>query len=867
MKIVSCHIENFGKLHEIDIDFAKGVNRICQGNGWGKSTFASFITAMFYGLDERGGRKKEERKKYCPWQGGVYGGRLVFAVGDRRYAVTRIFGGKETEDVFELRDAATNLVCTDYSARLGEELFGIDKTSFARTALIAQGCCETAVTDDISAKAGNLADYTDDLNNYDTAVETLKKIMNALNPNRATGSVSRRKEKIAQLERIVLEGERLASAMDEEQAHIERENKAYEQLKEELRITNEEQKKASRLYAASARKAEWERLQKRVQESRKQLDAQAAAFPDGIPDSAALEEQIRRCGVFERAQERADTYRLTDGEQKELFALADRFRDKTPKQEEVETKLTKAKRLQFLLQKSASNRLTDEEKDRFEQLKKFFANETQDVFTIAKEWELRNGKNAAMLSEQAALSSLKASAAVRKQKKTAGTVLAAAGVLLAAAGVFSAVVLSGTFGALIAAGGVTMFVLGVVMRQRASKDKETALEIAKTERSAAQKKARIRETDEAVASYLRSFGREFTEETVFSDLQEIAGKYQEYVLLRRKEQEAGEEENRKETAKITAELEAFLQPYQNCADETEFTDALYRLEADRKRFQTLCDRKKDYEEAVSDQKTAQEEICAFLKRYAYPPQENLRNQITQIRDAENAYRLQEKFVRQAQEELAALEAETDPSVFSLALPDGLLTPEETEVKIAEITEDMETVHRSMTNDRQRLEKLKERFLEREEIKRELEELKELQEEERQKYRRVQIAREYLGKAKEAMTARYADPIMKRFRLYYEMLTQSAADSYYMDANIALTVEEGGKQREITSLSAGYRDLIGICLRIAFIDVMYDEELPTVIMDDPFTNLDDQKQTAAGNFLRQLEKRYQIIYFTCSETRK
>ena len=32
------------------------INIICEDNGWGKSTFAAFIRAMFYGLD--GDRKK-----------------------------------------------------------------------------------------------------------------------------------------------------------------------------------------------------------------------------------------------------------------------------------------------------------------------------------------------------------------------------------------------------------------------------------------------------------------------------------------------------------------------------------------------------------------------------------------------------------------------------------------------------------------------------------------------------------------------------------------------------------------------------------------------------------------------------------------
>ena len=140
MRLISCHIENFGKLHDYTIDFEKGANLICEENGWGKSTIAAFIRAMFYGLDGERKRNLEEneRKRYTPWQGGVFGGQLTFEVDDKQYTVTRTFHEQEE---FELRDAKTNLLSADYSRNLGEELFKVDRTSFLRTVFIAQADC------------------------------------------------------------------------------------------------------------------------------------------------------------------------------------------------------------------------------------------------------------------------------------------------------------------------------------------------------------------------------------------------------------------------------------------------------------------------------------------------------------------------------------------------------------------------------------------------------------------------------------------------------------------------------------------------------------------------------------------------------
>ena len=53
MKLLGCHIENFGKLSDLSLDFHEGINVINEANAWGKSTLAAFLKAMFYGLDAK----------------------------------------------------------------------------------------------------------------------------------------------------------------------------------------------------------------------------------------------------------------------------------------------------------------------------------------------------------------------------------------------------------------------------------------------------------------------------------------------------------------------------------------------------------------------------------------------------------------------------------------------------------------------------------------------------------------------------------------------------------------------------------------------------------------------------------------------
>ena len=175
MKLISCHIENFGKLHQFDMSFSDGLNVICRENGWGKSTLATFLKAMLYGLD--GSKKRDldenERRKFTPWQGGVFGGRMEFEAGQKRYVVTRTFGDSPAKDTFELRDAATNLISHDFSEALGEELFRLNRASFCRSIFIGQNDCPTSSTDDIHARISHLADNTGDMNSFESADERL----------------------------------------------------------------------------------------------------------------------------------------------------------------------------------------------------------------------------------------------------------------------------------------------------------------------------------------------------------------------------------------------------------------------------------------------------------------------------------------------------------------------------------------------------------------------------------------------------------------------------------------------------------------------------------------------------------------------
>ena len=47
MKLLRCHVENFGILSDFDLTFTEGLNVLCRENGFGKSTWRRFSRPCF----------------------------------------------------------------------------------------------------------------------------------------------------------------------------------------------------------------------------------------------------------------------------------------------------------------------------------------------------------------------------------------------------------------------------------------------------------------------------------------------------------------------------------------------------------------------------------------------------------------------------------------------------------------------------------------------------------------------------------------------------------------------------------------------------------------------------------------------------
>lgn len=303
MKLISCHIENFGKLSNIDIDFNSGVHKISEKNGWGKTTLSGFILAMFYGLEGTNKKKYEEndRKKFLPWNSGYFGGELTFETKGKKYIIVRNFGKKDNEAEFKLLDATTRLESTDYSEKVGEELFGVNRESFVRTAFIGHSDTRYQGSNSvINAKVGSLSQQGD-LENYDKAKAVLKDYLNSKSPTRSTGDLSRMKSSISELERDIATTEDLEKRLSDIRTNIGN---------EQQKLTSLEQKDKE-FGEARNLKSELDSLEKSMNTLPKvdnsKLERLAKVFEAGIPEEKEFEDNIATYNEVQNLIQKNDT--------------------------------------------------------------------------------------------------------------------------------------------------------------------------------------------------------------------------------------------------------------------------------------------------------------------------------------------------------------------------------------------------------------------------------------------------------------------------------------------------------------------------------------------------------------------------------
>lgn len=133
------------------------------------------------------------------------------------------------------------------------------------------------------------------------------------------------------------------------------------------------------------------------------------------------------------------------------------------------------------------------------------------------------------------------------------------------------------------------------------------------------------------------------------------------------------------------------------------------------------------------------------------------------------------------------------------------------------------------------------------------------------YDLLKTASELLNEANESLTAKYVKPMQDSVSKYLSILLEEDK-RFSIDIDFNFNYIEDGESKELEFYSKGYQQLIMLSMRMAIVEILFPNEKPFLIFDDPFVNFDQEKLEKTKKLLDKLKEKYQIIYFTCHESR-
>ena len=756
MILKSCTIEHFGCLNLLKIDFSGKLNIVNKENGWGKSTLAFFLKAMFYGLDTSK-RSFNERERFLPWNGERCGGKLIFEAKGKSYEVTRFFDRKSSKnDEFLLTDLSTDLPSTDFTKNIGEELFHIDSEGFFKTFFITQNSVKyDGINDSISALISD-NDEAFDISSYEEADERLKALINSLSDTRKTGEIYRLREecslvKASLLNKVEVEEHITALKNTIGEARLEREG-----LKTEIKACNFQKTETYKLLSLKKDREVYDELRADAKMLERELSVRTGFFNGHKPDEKLFDELERRTEEVNELSRKLEKNALTDEETLEFEELKDKFPD---------GELTEADILRYEEKASLFEKLNDE-------------------------WETGESKGKSR---------------------------------------FNAFLFIGCLG----------FLFGIYAY--ASK---------------------------LFYNFSANPGNILAAVFIAAAVFIFAG------ILRLKHQGKEEDDESGPIFRLQSEIEEFLQDHNIESDEN-YGETFEELRAELRRLNYFKDREAKLEALCLQRENSFNRLLNILKVYELTDRiEIITDSVSggttvsadSILDVYAEYASILSDLSKAQNRLLQFERTHDvKKLFNLPL-DRITLYEAIDKKIDELNSEIDNLDVLLKNDTALL---SEEFSKLDDLKEREDRVKELEIEilKKSKYlEHVRQAQSLLEKAYESYSSKYTGPVKEAFLKYCALFLKEEVNHLRFNANMEISSEEMCKLRKIDTLSCGYKDLIGFCMRLALTDVMYRDEKPMLVLDDPFINLDNGKDEGIRYILEELKENYQIIYMTCRDER-
>ena len=178
----------FGRLENETLEITPGLNVFTAPNEAGKSTWAAFIMAMFYGIDTAERAKKgtlPAKTKYKPWSGKPMEGVMELTADGRRITIQRQSDARTPMGKFTAYDTVSGETLDYLTAEnCGKTLLGVEQSVFARSAFIGQNAMSVTQDPGLEQKLSGLVTAGDETVSYTQTERRLRDWKNHVRHNK-----------------------------------------------------------------------------------------------------------------------------------------------------------------------------------------------------------------------------------------------------------------------------------------------------------------------------------------------------------------------------------------------------------------------------------------------------------------------------------------------------------------------------------------------------------------------------------------------------------------------------------------------------------------------------------------------------------
>lgn len=868
MELLSAHIINFGKLHEQNFDFQKGINSFLYENGWGKTTLSVFIKSMLYGMEYTTSKDidKNEKLKYLPWQGGIYGGSLNFAFNEKQYQIKRTFSLKKNEDTFELIDLKTNKKSNEFSSDLGTELFGINRETYGRSVHVSLAE-SPAGSADISSKLNNLIE-SGDISNFDDAISVLDDKATAIKAKRGKNDlisslqnkIDTDREYIDEIKSKIVQNSEYSEKINNINSIIKKDKEKEDLIRQEL-SKNEKYEK----------KIRYEQLKANVIKAETTKSQLLDFFNGNVPSNETVKNIDSISSRLTTIESNIENQSATQSEINTYESLRAYFAGDIPTSEQINNCLSLDTEYKNYKQKENSLKLTPDEESEFNSLKgKYKGSDITETIITEKINEVEN-----IQQKQKELSGLQNDFSTKnneltlakavKPKNTKRIICFIISLVLFIGGAASLLLFNRILGIISIGLAIVFLVIGFIFKTGDNDTSSIQNDLQELKDKITSLQNDIENKDKEIKLFISKYNSNYDSE--FIALSNIKTEYNAYVRLKKKNDDYSTwvSQQKKTPADYESEIKMFAKRYCKTDDISSITNEIQTLNDKIQKLDSL--EKKINADSDNGKAQAEEKskLSSILNQYKTDKTLSFKEQVLQIHDKITEINNTDKQIVDFKKDLQEFEEDPNNDIASFAeLTKPEKTGDELQKELSDISESISENNKTISAYQKIIDDNLTDIDKKEDIETEIERLLDDKKQAEQEKKILDKTTDLLKLAKEKLDANYSDPMKNGFNKYVEMLGGKL--NLLINTDLEVSIDESGQTHESIYLSEGYKDMVNFCSRMALVDALFKDVKPPVILDDPFVNLDDDKVPKALKLVKDIANENQVLYFACHQSR-